>query len=211
MTKKVTIYICGLILLGLGVALILNSETGAGSWDALYANLVVQFNSSFKIIQVLVTLIVLPIGLLMQGKKIFVISSIFPILISFFVGFWVDIFLPIIPLSSSFSNPLIIQIIYIFLALNIIGFGLNLVLYPKFPIPSIDELTRGINIKLKISFGLSKILTEIIALTFAFSIYSIFALEKSNIGIGTLVISLTLGLFINLYKNIFDKLIKNKT
>ncbi len=198
-------------MLGAGVSFMLKSGLGVSSWDALVANLVIGLDGSYRIVNSIFSLIVSIIANLIQKNK-FSIKYILPCVISYFIGFIIDIFTNILPEPST----QVLSLTYFIVAFNLIAIGLNIVTIKNYVIPAIDELCRSISALMKSSFANGKFVGEIFALMLSIFVGLAFdlsndsnffmALRAYHIGVGTIVYTLLVGMMISLYEFIFIKL-----
>ncbi|MDD3112802.1 MAG: hypothetical protein PHP61_00965 [Candidatus Izemoplasmatales bacterium] len=159
--KKLAIYMVGLTLLGLSVALMQQTRLGMSSWDALNRNFYEGIPIDYKYLNPIVALILVVVAYLLQHKR-FSLWMLFPLAISFYVGLVIDLLLLIIPLVV--NSHWLFNALYLALAIVICAIGLNLVIYGQFPLPALDELCLAIANRLHTTFGKGKLIGELIAL-----------------------------------------------
>lgn len=192
--KRVLYFITGIIILTLGVALTLKSGLGAGSWDSVNVGLSKIFGLSVGsfafIIGVIMTILA---GILRRGKfKPQTLITAF--VLSAFTDFWLNI-VSKMPIKHSFLN----QSICLLAGIVILAFGLALYLIPNLSPNSFDDCMMAFRERFKLSVGKSKVIVDSIGIMIAF-------LVSGPIGIGTILITLSVGPLVNVIYNRLNKL-----
>jgi len=197
--RKSVFYVLGLTLLGVCVTFIQKTNLGMSSWDALNRNFYEGIPLEYKYLTPIFALIIISIAYLIQKKKPD-LWMLFPVLISFYVGFVIDGLLMVVP--SVVSLNLLWNLLYLLIAIFVCAVGINLLLYTKYPLPALDELCFGISKILKVSFGKAKIIGEIIALILTVVAGLGFGHQSVWFYIGptTLIFGLGIGVFIDILK-----------
>jgi uncharacterized membrane protein YczE len=196
--RKTVIYLIGLALLGVCVTLIQQTSLGMSSWDAFYRNLYEGILLEYKYLNPLISLILIPIAYGIQKKR-WSLWMLFPLVISFYIGFIIDSLLLVIPYVGDQSW--VINIIYLVSAMIVCAIGLNFIVYCQYPLPALDELCYGIGVLLKSTYGKGKLVGEFIALGLAiisgiiFGHYSVYF----YIGPTTLIFALGIGKLIDFF------------
>jgi len=146
-----------------------------------------------------VALILLPIAYAIQKKKI-TLWILFPLFISFYVGWIVDLLLPIIP--SVVEESLFVNAAYLTGSIVVCAIGLNMITYVKFPLPALDELCFAIGVLLHTTYGKGKLIGEGLALVLAILAGLIFRHQAQwfYIGAATVVFGIVIGPLIDLFK-----------
>lgn len=175
--KKICLFVGGLFLLGIGIRFTITAtETlGLGAWDAINSRLNVlipRFSiGSWLILVSIIVIIVAGILYKEVPKFHYLITSIF-------IGMTVDI--------SSYFIPTIHHYVAFGIGLILIAIGSLVYLESHLLVSPIDYFMKSIMFRFKLSIGQAKIITEIIALSFAF-------LLSAPISIGTFITIFVLG------------------
>jgi uncharacterized membrane protein YczE len=200
------VYLIGLSLLGLSVTLIQQTNLGMSSWDALNRNFYEGIPIEYKYLNPIVALVLVVIAYLLQRKR-FSVRMLFPLLISFYVGLVIDLLLLVIPLVAHGHWSL--NLLYLFAAIIICAIGLNMVLFCRFPLPALDELCLAIAMRLKSTFGIGKLIGEIIALVLCVISGLIFGhqAEWFYLGPTTIIFTILIGPAVDLIKRPMSRLL----
>lgn len=204
-------------MLSVAVSFMLKSGLGVSAWDALVSNIVLGTNGNYRLCNALFSLVLAPISYLMQKKKI-TYKVLLPCVISFFIGLGIDIGMVVLP----DANQIIFKILYLAISFVLIGIALNMVILNNFVVPAIDDFGYAVGHVFNKSFGVGKTIAEVFALLLAILLGIIFGLSDSsnifeilldyNIGIGTIVYTLIVGLLIDVfYKLLFKKRVENQS
>lgn len=197
--KKSLIFGMGLTLLGVCVTLIQQTNLGMSAWDAFNRNLYEGIPLEYKFLNPIVALVLISFAYLLQKKKPS-LWMLFPLLISFYVGFVIDLLLLVIPSVASLS--ILWNLIYLLSAIVICAIGLNFILYCEYPLPALDELCNGIAKKLHTTFGKGKLIGELIAIVLTVIVGFLFSFEEEFFFIGptTLIFGLLIGFVVDFFK-----------
>lgn len=192
--KRVLLFIIGIIILTLGVALTLKSGLGAGSWDSVNAGLSNIFGLSVGsfafIIGVIMTIIA---GLLRNGK-----FKPQTLITAFVLGGCTDFWLYIIN-KVYLKEDLLIQSIFLLVGIVTLAFGLALYLMPNLAPNSLDDCMMAFREKFKLSVGKAKIIVDSIGIIMALIV-------SGPIGLGTIVITFSVGPLANVFYNRLNKI-----
>lgn len=219
---KFSIYLLGLILVGLGVQVVVYTHIGAAPIDAFVyylANIYLQISGKSSNIQSIMgvtslifgTFTVLVLFAISRNKKlIYTWFNIF--LISGIIAAWGVLFDNINPIQDN----LFIKIVVAFVGVVIISFGVFLVLVTEFPAGPPEEVMRLIDSKVN-HLLISKLITELIYLTLAFiaMIVSMVIIGKgrmefTQVGIFTIFTLILTALLIALFDKIYRIIISNR-
>lgn len=197
--KKSILYLIGLTFLAVCVTLIQKTNLGMSSWDALNRNFYEGIPLDYKYLTPIFALIVISFAYLIQRKKPS-LWMLFPIAISFYIGFLIDLFLVLIP--SVVDASIWFNLLYLTLSIIICSIGLNFILYCEYPLPALDELCFGIAKKRNISFGKGKFIGEVIALGLTILAGLLFQHQSQWFFIGptTIIFAFFIGYVIDLFK-----------
>jgi uncharacterized membrane protein YczE len=186
------VYLIGLAMLAVCVTLMLKTNLGMSSWDAFYRNLNEGLPLDYKYLNPIIALILLPIGYALQKKKI-TLWILFPLLVSSYIGWIIDLLILVLPDVSGIS--IWWNLLFLALAMVVCAVGLNFVTFCKYPLPALDELCYGIGMRLNSTYGKGKLIGEILALVLTVITGLIFHRwsDYFNIGIATLVFGVGIG------------------
>lgn len=202
--KKYIVYFAGLILISLSISLNYQCHFGSSSVDSLTKNIshVLIFltnNNIFEVGNVLICanlLFVLVYFIFTKSKDI-----ILPIIVSFLMGFLVNVF-NYIPVSSNIA----IRIIVFIISLNLMSLAVSLMIYYKLS-PSPFECVTILATKLfkKLSYGMCKMIVELICIVISGLISFIFFKNLGEVNLATIIIFLCQGPLIDFYNKLLKK------
>lgn len=191
---RVLFFIAGLSIMTFGVCLTIRAELGVGAWDALNV--------------VLTELVGLTIGtwIIIDGAVLIVVNSllvkrrpeILSILTIILIGSLVDLWMFIVFDSLEF-NGIVVKVVTLVLGIFIIGLGAAIYLQAKFPSSPIDSFMMAIKERFRVNLMMAKTIGELVALVPALIL-------QGPIGIGTIIITFTIGPFVQLCFPFFEKL-----
>lgn len=215
--KEITVlrtikYILGMVFIAVGVAFMLKSGVGNSSWDTLHYSLEHLLHVSFGTATIIVATIVM-ITVMLLNKSFKYILMWIPVLI---VG-------PLLDLSIFIFNanqvPTVfgMQLLYFILGLSILPLGGAFLIISKYPAGVFDELNLAIVRKLKLKSLLpTRVIMELTAVTTAYvlgrlaglsySFNQVEGIEYGNIGFGTLIFALTVGIYLKTYLKTFERI-----
>ena len=192
--KKITIFylIFGLILFGIGEALLITANIGVSPWFVLHQGLAFKTGFTIGITTFIVSIAVLLLWLPLKQKP-----GIGTVLNAIFISVVLDLSLLILPYPKEF----LFQLIQVFIGIFIIGIGSGYYLAANLGPGPRDGLMTGINKQTNQSIALIRTLLELSAVGIGFYLGGI-------VGIGTVIyavgigFSVSLGLFLvgNFYK-----------
>ncbi len=194
--KKNIIYILGLTALAICVTLIQKSNLGMAAWDALNRNFYEGIPLEYKYLTPAVALVLITVAYLLE-KKQFDLWMLFPLAISFFIGFMIDLLLLVIPDVS--QQGVVMNLLYLSLAILVCAVGLNLIVFCRYPLPALDQLCLAISHRLRVSFGRGKLIGEGIALVLTVLIGLFFSHEEYWFYIGptTIIFAFFIGFVVD--------------
>ena len=194
---RIIFFLVGLLIMGLGISLIAISNFGNGSWDAVNIGLSEKTGLSIGLCMNIVALIQIIIGGIINKEFPNIATMITSICLGMFIDFWM------LFLGNIVINKTLIKFSVFILALPILSIGISIYLVSKLPNTPLDYFMLAIKSKLNLSLMISKITSESIGLILGLIL-------GGTIGIGTIIIILTIGPMIqylqNPCNNIFDKL-----
>ncbi|MBU8906198.1 YczE/YyaS/YitT family protein [Desertibacillus haloalkaliphilus] len=196
MGKRIGIYLAGLAIAALGIALVILSLLGAGPWDTvaigLNGYLVLTIGTWSIIIQLLFTLLTW----LIEKTRIR-IESIIPIVIR---SWFLDIWIYLVFRNADFSSSWEAQWLCLLGGIIIIGIGISIYLEAQFPRLPIDGLMIAICHRFNCNFNISRLSIEATGAILGL-------LLGGPVGIGTLVTALLLGKVIQVFHPMIKKLL----
>lgn len=192
-------YIFGLFVLTFGASLTIKADVGVGAWDALNVGLSNTFGFTIGtwVILVGIMLIFVNAALLMRKPDFFALMTIFT------VGILIDFWLLYVEKDWVFHGyPL--RFFLLIVGLAIIAIGVAIYLQSKFAVNPIDNFMVALRERFGFTLLVAKTIGEIVALVLALFV-------SGPIGIGTLVITIAIGPFIQLFFPHFEKLFQKIT
>lgn len=196
MKERILFFSIGLLLLTLGVGLIIQSGLGASAWDALAVGESNMFGITVGTCVFINGVILIILNSFLLKKKPEILAAVTILVIGALIDFWLLIVLqPFVPTNIVF------QFVYLISGILAMGVGVAIYLQAKFPASPMDTLMVAIHQRFGLNLRNARIVSEGFALTLAF-------LFKGAIGIGTIIVTLTLGLVVQLSFPYFEQLIQ---
>ncbi|WP_243387899.1 YczE/YyaS/YitT family protein [Bacillus kexueae] len=196
MKERILFFSFGLLLLTLGVGLIIQSGLGASAWDALAVGESNMFGITVGTCVFINGVILIILNSFLLKKKPEILAAVTILVIGALIDFWLLIVLqPFVPTNIVF------QFVYLISGILAMGVGVAIYLQAKFPASPMDTLMVAIHQRFGLNLRNARIVSEGFALTLAF-------LFKGAIGIGTIIVTLTLGLVVQLSFPYFEQLIQ---
>ncbi|MED4401901.1 YitT family protein [Metabacillus fastidiosus] len=198
MKQRLFFYLVGIFIMGLGVALTIKADLGVGAWDALNVGLENTFGLTIGKWVIIVGVVLLFVNaIIVKGKPKFLAAITF-VLIGFSIDFWMlQVFDELIP--DSLATKFVILSFGIFM----LAMGVAMYLQAEFPVNPIDNLMLSLHERFHFSLMKSRLIGELSALLIAFLLHG-------PIGIGTIIIALTVGPLIQLCNASFETLFTKK-
>lgn len=195
--KKPLIYLLSLITLGMSIALIQNTSLGMAPWDALARNFFEGVPIDYKYLSPILSTFLIFMAYLINWKRPD-LKMIIPVLVSTVIGFSIDLALLFIPNVEDLS--IIINYLYLFSAMILISFSLNVIIYCGYILPALEQFILSISNRLKVSFGRAKLLGEALAflLTIVFGLIFHHQSEYFFIGQTTIIVLLFIGWMVDI-------------
>jgi uncharacterized membrane protein YczE len=196
MIYRFLFYIVGLFFISFGVTLTIKADLGTGAWDALNVGLykTIGFTVGTWVIIVGLVLIVINALLLKRFPEFLAIVTI--TITGFFIDFWLEFIF-----KHWSPSGLGLRFFLLLLGLMIISVGIAIYLQAKFPLIPIDQFMMALKEKLRITLMTAKTIGELLALILAFFFHG-------PIGIGTIVITILIGPFIQFFFPKFERLFR---
>jgi uncharacterized membrane protein YczE len=185
--KRVLFYLVGLLILSMGVTFTIQSDLGAGPWDALNVGLSSTFGLTVGSWVIIVGLILILLNAFLLGAKPDVFAVFTIVIVGGLIDFWMIYVFNMLHPSSLLFKLLVLIIGLIFLSL-----GIAIYLQAKYPLIPIDRFMLSIQYRLKVNLMVAKTIGELTALILAL-------LFHGPIGIGTILIALSVGPLVQLF------------
>jgi uncharacterized membrane protein YczE len=137
--KKITFYILGFLILGLGVNIMARSDLGLGAWDTVTFNLNLLLNESITkgMTSWIISLSIMAFVVL-YNKKWVLLFMIIPVLM---VGFSIDFWDLLVFGKDYMPEPIVVRVLFYILGILIIPLGLASIVTSHFPAFVFDEWT----------------------------------------------------------------------
>lgn len=194
MGKRITIYFVGLIITALGIALVVHSNVGAGPWDAVAVGLKRHFGLTIGMWSIIAQGCVVLITAIIERAR-FQFESILAIMLrSWFLDLWFYVILN----DINFTSSPVIQWMAFALGVFAVGLGIGIYVEAKLPKTPLDGLMLALSNAFGWSFSTARILIELTGVTIGF-------LLGGPVGIGTVIIALTLGRIISVVNRSMKK------
>jgi len=187
-------YLIGLLFLTLGISLAIKAGLGASAWDALAVGESKTFGLSVGNWIIINSSILLFVNAFLQKKRPEWLAAITFILIGRFLDFWLTV-----ESEHLFDSNMVTRYIQLVLAILSMTIGIAVYLQAKFPLSPIDDLMISLNKRFGVSLGVAKTIGEVFALVLAF-------LLKGPIGIGTVLITFSIGPILQRLRGPIEKL-----
>lgn len=197
--KRIILYIISLFLISIGVNMFLLARLGLGSWDVLHNNLTTYFGLTFGTWVFIVGITTVLISMIFKYD----LKSFLTVLNSFILGFIIDFFL-----FNVFTFEVVniwYRIIIFIVGVILLGNGISLLILTKFPPTPPDILMLAISHRFKLNFTISKTIGEAAVFLIAIIIGYIGGNAFGNIGVGTIILLLTIGIAIELSSKYWKK------
>lgn len=186
---RAILFILGICILTLGVALTIQSNYGAGAWDSVNVGLYQTFGLSVGTFSILLSFIFVLIGGLLRNGKFNPLTIITAILL----GVCTDGWLYFIRSVFSSSNE-IVRVYCMIFGIAILSIGLGIYLYADLIPNSLDDCMMAFNERFNLGIGVSKVIIDSIGVLIALSL-------GATISIGTILSVIIVGPLANyIYK-----------
>jgi uncharacterized protein len=191
--KRSVIFFTGIFIITFGVSLTIKANIGTGAWDALHVGLYESVGLTVgRWLMITGTCLMLLNAFLLKEKPQFLaLGTIF--VIGMFIDFWL-----LFVFSEWTPSGQIVKLIVLLCGIIIISFGVALYLQAKFPVNPIDQLMIAIHKRFKVTLMAAKTIGEVFGLSLAL-------LVGGPIGIGTLIITFTIGPLVGFFFPLVEK------
>jgi uncharacterized membrane protein YczE len=171
----------------MGVSLTIKSDMGAGPWDALNVGLSTTFGLTVGSWVIIIGLILIGLNAVLLKEKPDFLAIFTIVIVGVLIDFWL-----IYVLKALEPSTWINQLVVLVLGLIFLAFGISTYLQAKYPLIPIDRFMLAIQYRLKVNLMIAKTIGELTALILAF-------IFNGPIGIGTIIIALVVGPFVQLF------------
>lgn len=200
MVKRISFYTVGLLIATLGVSLTVLSSVGAGPWDATFVGAMHKFGLTVGMWAAITQLVMILIAGYLKKKRPQFESAITVIIWGICIDFWLlFVFQNVAFDESSF----LIQWGAFLIGAFLLGAGIGIYIVSKLPPAPMEGLMIAISERFKLSFMISRTILSLIGFLLA-------VLLQGPVGIGTLLLALLLGQFVQIChrhsQKIYDKL-----
>ncbi|WP_201714203.1 YczE/YyaS/YitT family protein [Rossellomorea arthrocnemi] len=199
MKRRCLYFTIGLFVLTMGVALIIKSGLGASAWDALAVGESNMFEITVGTAVFINGVVLIGLNALIMKEKPDVLAAGSILVIGMLIDFWL-----LVVFNDYTPDLLMNQLIALASGILTMGIGIAIYLQAKFPASPMDTLMVAIHTRFGLNLRNSRIISEGFALSLAF-------LFKGDIGIGTIIVTLTLGFVVQYSFPIFEQLFEKKT
>ncbi|TDL80348.1 YczE/YyaS/YitT family protein [Peribacillus frigoritolerans] len=195
MKERALFFITGLLILTLGVSLIIKSGLGASSWDALAVGESNMFGLTVGTCIFINGIALIFINAFLMKKKPEILAAASILLIGALIDFWL-----LVVLKHYSPTVLFFQASALIAGILSMGAGVAIYLQAKFPASPMDTLMVAIHTRFGLNLRNSRIISEAFALLLAF-------IFQGAIGIGTFIVTLTLGFVVQYFYPKFEGLL----
>lgn len=199
MGKRIVIYLVGLALNALGIALIIFSAIGAGAWDTAAIGLNNQLGLTIGTCTVIIQVLIVVVTGLIERKRPQYESIIAIVIRSVFLDAWMLLVFDHIALPVSWF----VQWVYFLAGILSMGIGIGIYVEAHFPKSPIDGLMLAIHNRFKWTLNTSRIIVELCGAMIGW-------LLAGPVGIGTIMIALFVGKIIQMTNSRVKRLILTK-
>ena len=179
--------VIGITMIGIGVAFNYMANLGLGPWGVLHDGISKTINITYGQAGILTSLISLLLWIPLKQKP--GIATIFD---AFWIGLTADFIINIIPQAQT----LIIQILYLFTGITLIGLGTAIYVGGDLGAGPRDGIMVGLE-KLGLKIGNARTLLEFVAFSIGFVL-------GGKVGIASIIIVLSIGRVLQVFMPYFD-------
>ena len=187
MAKRIVIYLIGLSITALGSALVILSDVGTGPLDSAVVALNRIFGLTIGMWGFITQVIIIMIVMVIERRRPRLGSIVTLMIRSWILDIWFYLVLGNINLTSTWE----LQWFSFIMGTLALGIGIGIYMEAKFPRMPVDALMIAIHNRFKLSLNTSRVTIECLFALFGFIL-------GGPVGIGTLIIAITLGRIIQL-------------
>lgn len=180
--KRIVVYLIGLALNALGIALIIHSAVGAGSWDAVAIGAQHYVGLTIGICSVIIQVLVVFTTKIIERKRLQYGAIIAITIRSMFLDAWTYLVFNHLKSPTSWE----MQWMYFLLGTLSVGVGIGMYIEAHFPKSPIDGLMLAIHHRFHWSINFSRIVCEGAGVLLGFIL-------GGPVGLGTIIIALGVG------------------
>ena len=201
---RMSIYLLGIMITGLGINVLLRSTLGAGAWDTVtnnFSELVhISLGTASAIINITVLLLVLIYN--KQVKYLFILIPIVGIALA--IDFW-----DLIVFKEFEISQFLLQLVFFIIGGIILPLGLSLMIITKYPAMVYDELTISMMRMLKIKkFFNMRIAIELFAIALATLFGFLAGIRFGAVNLGSFILAVAIGPIITIHLRWLGKILK---
>lgn len=195
-------YFLGMTTISVGVVMMLRSDLGNSSWDALHFSLSTLINITIGTATIVVATIFTILVIWLNRNFKYLIMAV-PILS---VGILIDLFNDVILVDFE-ATTILVRILSLTAGLLLLPLGGALLLSSTYPAGVFDEFNLVVMRKLKMKSLLPiRVIMELSAVISAFILGLMANIGIGKIGIGTLIFAFTVGVFLKFYLKLFERI-----
>lgn len=196
---RIILFVLGIVVLTLGVSLTIKANLGAGAWDSVNVGLSHIFGLSVGSFAFMIAIITTILAGVLRDLKFNFYTLGTAFILSSCTDFWIFIVNKI-----PFNNTLIERLVYFIAGILILSVGLAMYLTPNLAPNSLDDCMMAFREKFNLSVGMSKILTDGLGIIFGLII-------SRQLGIGTIIITFSVGPLVNIVFNKLNRITKTSS
>lgn len=206
MILRYVMFLAGLFIIGLGIAL--STKMGLGTTPISVIPLVLSggFPISFGMVANILNLIFVLIQILIQRKG-FNRDILIQILIVPFFGYFIDFGFAVF--GNLEPGSIIIQLSLLVVGCLLMALGIYMQIVADVIINPCEGLVKAISERFKTKFGNVKIMMDVSIMLVGVTLSLIVFGEVRGVGIATVVVAVSTGFFIKVFKKIFDNFSPN--
>lgn len=204
--KRIFLYVGGLFLLSLGITFSILAGIGVSPGSALAYAVALITPLSVGVTTVLSNILYIIVQAFLQ-KAIYWKDFFIQLIVAFLFGFFIDLTLWLTQ-GLPEANSIAIIVIYMFISLFLVAFGLLLYFTSGLPTMPYDALTYVISDTQKMVFGKAKITTDVLNVVISLLLSFLFIRSFGSVGIGTLVAAYGVGKILGIFIHKFQPAIK---
>lgn len=200
--KNILIYFIGLNAVSIGVILTLKTNLGQGSWDAVNFGLSELIHIKLGYASMIINALLL-LFITIYRRSFKYINTIIPIILN---GLLIN-FYEYVVFNDFVGSDSLLKYLYLVIGAILLPLGLSLLIISTLPRMIFDEITEALMEITRINnFGLVRISFEVFALMLALLLSFLAGAGIGQVGIGTVLVTLTIGPLINLFLNLYKRL-----
>lgn len=203
--RTATLYVLGMLSIGVGVGLMLRSNVGVSSWDTLNYSLTELIPSTLITMGVasgITATVMMMITIYLYRNWVYLVMAIPIVIVSSFIVFFNEVVYDGLEFTTIPT-----QILAYTAGLLMLPLGGSLMIVTKLPAGVYDEFMLAVLKTVKSSnITVVRAIIEITVVLLALVLSSIAGVGTGQINIGTLIFSLTIGLLITIYLKLFEKI-----